>query len=264
MKAFTLFSFWIGALSVLFLGCAVVAPVHEAEPPETLGPWGFRMAMINATGPALAPTQSLAAMEGSSSKQGLGGGRVGIGIGSKLQLNVEALLTTSVGGSSSASLKYQWTGANAFSAKSGNNVTSTVLRAWNSSAIGAAAAVDPTNTVLEYVDLKGVGYDLTQIFGTRWTDSFGGYIGPKVMTASVSGDYRSDKSGPILSSRSRSVSGGGAVAGLYWAPHSARAGFDATFEVQAINLPATYTNDRVWYATWALMLGVPFTFAGMN
>jgi hypothetical protein len=264
MNCLNLYKFAVCSISFLFLGCAIVAPVHEAEPPETLGPWGFRINMVTATGPTLAPTQALNSTESSSLKQGLGGARLGVGIGSNLQLNVEALLTTAVGGASSASLKYQWNGSNAFAAKAGNTVTSTVLRAWSSSAIGAAAAVDPTNTVLEYVDLKGTGYDLTQLVGTRWTDSFGGYIGPKVMTAAVRGDYRSDKNGPILSSRSRSVSGGGAVLGLYWAPHSARAGFDLTLEGQAMNLPATFTNDRVWYTTWALMLGVPLSFAGTN
>lgn len=246
--------FWLLVL-VSLAGCAIAVPVHEGEPPEVLGNWGFRVALLEGTAPMLATPPTNGTADGSIATP-LVGFRFGVGFLDRFQLNVDSFAGISSGGSA-FSLKYQWKGDTYFKAEKGNTVQTSVVRIWN----GAAAnfSLDPTFSY-PYGDIEGSGEDIAHLFGFRPTSWFGLYGGPKITAGRVTANYKTTSGGAVVATNDRGFFGGGAVGGLFLSPHGRHIGFDLNLEGEIMNLPETYSNNRMWYSTIMVTLGLPFSF----
>lgn len=246
-------------LSLLALsGCAVIMPVHELETPETLGAGGIRISQFSATGPVMATEQNIQASPPNFTSQ-IGGGRLGVGITQKLQINLEAFGGVGGGSGGSGALKYQWLGNDYFHSEGGKWAASFTARFWGSSA--PKFKITSSGTVLTFnaADLTVKGYDFVHLWGYRWTKATGFYAGPKIIIANAKAEYRNVESGPIVQEETRSIFGAGGVVALFLTPHSDVIGLDLILEMEVINLPGTYVSQRYWYTTVGMSLGVPFS-----
>jgi hypothetical protein len=237
--------------------CSVVVPVQEAEPPEALGDWGFRVSYFNGSSPQIAPSVGIDSVAKSLTTSGV---RLGIGFLSRAQVNVDVYHGGLNSTGDSIAIKWQWTGDTYFNADKGNLSQTTVLRAWQGTASGVALSSSSTH-IFANSDLSASGEDVTQLFGYRFFKMFGIYGGPKVMWGKVAADYRDTTDGPVVQSSSRNLWGGGGLTGVFFSPRSKHAGFDLVLESEFMNMPETYSNARTWYTSVMLSVGVPFSFA---
>lgn len=246
-------------LVLLATGCSIAVPVHEGEPPEVLDNWGFRVALLDGIAPQIAPLGSGVTSDPSGVRESIVGYRMGFGFLERFQLNFD-LLATGASGGSSVSLKYQWTGDTYFKAHQGNFSQTTIVRYWSGTGSDISLNYNGGTTQSSHSNLTGDGFDVTHLFGYRPADFFGVYGGPKLTAGHVQADYKNDVNGAVLASAKRNFWGGGAIAGIYLAPHSEHIGFDFVLEYELMNLPQTYTDGRDWYSTVMLTMGVPFSF----
>ena len=253
-KSKTRIRFFIFAIAALLNGCALAIPVHEATPPEVLDKGSFRIGQMTGSAPMVATTRVDQSKDGLSGA--LAGYRLEVGVAEKWQLELQTFGGGIAGVGYTAGAKYQWSGSPYFKAKKGNSVQSTSFKYWNGAA--PASKVGITNTATLYSgDLSGDGFTVAHVWGKRLADWFGVYAGPKIATGNIKADYRTTENGPIVSTDRRSFVGYGPIAGFYFAPHSEQAGFDVVLEGQALNMPATFGDDRTMYYSWMLNLALP-------
>lgn len=241
------------------IGCAVAVPMHELSTPETLEPWAFRFALVSGSAPAFITPSATTTTSNTAYSVPLAGYHLGFGLPKSFQINVEALGSgTSMG--TSIALKHQFHGANYFAAKAGNTASAITLRYWNSVAIDFKVTDVTSSASYSFGDLTAKGYDVTFSYGKRYWDAFAAYLGLKVASGDLEAKYKNSSAGTIVASESRSLAGGGAVAGLNLGSHSNHVGIDCTLEAELMNLPATLSNEKVWYSSFMIMVGIPFKF----
>lgn len=241
------------------LGCAVAVPMHELSTPETLGPLGFRLALVTGSAPAFVTPSATTNLTTRGETVPLAGYHLDVGITQNLQANVE-VLGSGVNIGTAFALKYQFMGANYFAAKAGNIASALTLRAWNSASPSFKISDVATTPTYSYGDLVAKGYDITFSYGKRFWDPFAAYIGIKAVSGDIEAKYKNAENGPIISTEARNISGAGIVAGLNLGAKSENIGFDLNLEGEAINLPSTFNNDKTWFTSFMLLLGVPFRF----
>lgn len=245
-----------GVLSASLCACAIAVPVQEAEPPEVLGNWGFRIGYFQGAAPMLA-TPSATITDAQADRTPIVGYRLGFGFLNRFELDTDLYAGIASAGSS-VSLRYQWTGDTYFHAKTGNFAQTTVIRIWGG---GATDAKLDDQFQYQYGDLEGHGQDLSHFWGYRMADWAGIYGGPKVISGTATAKYKNSDGGTIVETESRHFWGGGGIFGINISPHSKHIGFDVNFEAQCMNLPKTYSTERDWYSTYTLSLSLPFSFA---
>ncbi len=245
-------------LTAVFLNaCAVMTPVHEAEPPEVLGNWGFKFGYLVGTSNAVGTERVLTSGQDTVFTDAVIGSRLAFGFLDHFQFTIDAFGGSGSTGSSAA-LKWQFMGNNYFEAKAGDVAMAVILRSWS----GNSFDYDPniSGDIYAESDIEGKGTDLTYLIGYRMLDWLGAYIGPKYITGKVTEKYKSVENGPVVFEDSRNVTLYGAIAGLHMSPHSKHFAFDVTMEVQYINTPATYSNVRTWQQNRTIGISVPFSF----
>ncbi|OQW50381.1 MAG: hypothetical protein A4S09_00890 [Proteobacteria bacterium SG_bin7] len=255
MKKYLLLSFF----SLNTIGCAVAVPMHELSTPETLGPWAFRLGVISGSAPAFVTPSATSNSSQTAYSVPIAGYHLGIGLPSNFQLNVEALGSgTSVG--TSVAVKYQFHGVNYFSSKPGNSSSAITLRYWSSLALDFKVTDVTSSASYSFGDLNANGYDITLSYGKRFWDFIAAYVGLKGASGNLEAKYKNTEAGTVVATDKRSISGGGAIVGLNLGSRSDHVGFDFNIEAELMNLPATLSNENVWYSSFMVMLGIPFRF----
>lgn len=249
------------ALGLIYLlsGCTVAVPVHEAFSPETLGPWGFRIGQVAGSAPYFLTKQASSTVTNVAAPGPIAGWHFGVGLSDNLEVDLEAVGgALSVG--MSGALKYQMSGANYFAAKAGNFSSAVTLRAWNAKAPDYKIS-DSTSSAAYYSgEISADGYDLGVSVGKRMNDWFGAYVGLKGLTGKVQAGYRSTANGPIVTTESRNISGGGLFGAIYISPHGNNVGFDLTLQADLMYLPSLVSDEKTWYNTYLVGIAIPFRF----
>jgi hypothetical protein len=241
-----------------FLGCAVAIPVHEAETPETLGQWGFRIGLLVGSAPALGvPSSIIGGGDPQTDESALEGLKLAVGILPNVDLGFEGY----AGAFTTAdrfSLKYQFMGPDFFASDRARWSGSLAFR------YGNAAGTDLTfaNGIYRVYagTLAAKTYELSNIWGYRFAKIAGFYAAPKIIYSTIRADYTFSDGGPVVTSTSRSVTGAGTAIGLHLSPHSEHLGIEAIIEYQLMNFPATFSDDREWYSSFMLAFNIPFRF----
>jgi hypothetical protein len=246
------------AALLLLTGCSVLQPVHEALPPETLGPWGFRIGILGGTAPTIA-TELGNHTETPSYGLAMEGFRFGIGLGRSLELDFDSFLGGTLAVGSSVALRWQIMGQPLFEAKGGDTaLTLTVRNTTGAASNFTSTPITQGSYYSSDFDLKS--NDLSLVLGHRFANSFGGYVGAKGISGNVNAKYRVVKDGPVTVTQSRDFNAYGGLMGLYLAASGTNLGVDLIFEGEYMNLPSTYTDSRVWASNYSVMLGFPFRF----
>jgi hypothetical protein len=254
----TLMRFIISITLIFLNACTVLQPVHEAQPPETLGPWGFRLAALVGNSPTIA-TDVSGNVDTNSYSMPLEGFRIGIGLGDNFEIDDDSFLGGSLSAGNSLALKWQILGKSLFESKAGDTALTLCLRNSTGGANGFTST--PISQSSHYsTDLNLNSYDASIVLGKRVTNIFGAYAGLKDISGSVSANYRDSQNGPIVLSQSKNFNAYGALAGIYISANGSNLGFDLTLEAEYMNLPSTYSNNTTWASNITTMLGFPFRF----
>lgn len=253
-------SFLSTSLGVLLLcsACSVMQPVHESLPPETLGPWGFRLGYIVGSSPTIA-TNLGTPQDNTSYNTPLEGIRLDAGLGENLELDYDAYAGGAAASGNSVALRWQILGKPLFEAKEGDNALTVGARYTSGSAPGLTSSTITQSTYYSS-DLSLNSYDFSLVYGHRFTNAFGGYAGAKDITGNVTGNFHAVNNGPVVYTESKGFTSYGALAGLYLSILGKNGGVDLNFETEYMNLPSTYSANSNWVANYSFSIAVPFHF----
>jgi hypothetical protein len=250
--------YWVVLALILCTACSVLQPVHEALPPETLGPWGFRVGILAGESPTVATNLS-GSTDMASYNMSMEGFRLGIGLGSSFELDDDLYLGGNASTGSSIALKWQILGHPLFETKGGDTALTFAIRNSTGSAPGLTST-DITQSSYYSSDLSLNSYDASLVLGQRFASFFGGYIGAKDISGTVTANFHAVQNGPVVATQSRNFSAYGGLAGLYLSALGNYAGFDLVFEYQYMNMPSTYSNNTIWATNYTVSMSIPFRF----
>lgn len=237
------FPFFLLAIAYLS-GCAVAIPLHEAEPPETLGAGGLRVGFLTGTVPMVTGGEQSSQPNSEGITAAYGALKVQVGVADRLQIGMDTLSSGS-GMANTLGAKYQWTGSPIFDAKANEWVISSAVKMI--SAAGISNTINLKGLTYYLGNVGASGYDINTMLGRRWTDQMGFYFGPKFLLATIKTDFKTAPEGSVIESQSRQVMGYGILSGVFLSPHSKAAGVDILLEGFMLNMPGTVSNDRFWY-----------------
>ncbi len=256
---------FLGIAAVYLAGCAVALPVHQLHTPQSRGSLNFEFGAMSNTAPSIGPDYEDGSSLDNNTVDSLAeavpsmGAAFGLGITESLDIELEAIANFGSGSIASAGIKYQWLGSNIFSGKAGSMNSSVRVKYFVASGYEDDATNSSSDNIFNGIfteKLEGSGLIVSNSFGYLLADFFGAYVGGQYIQGSLKYDYREGSSTGTLYSGDRSFTGYGPFAGLHL--NSSGTSFRAylAMEVQYTNLPATFSDERVWHESVATYLGL--------
>lgn len=255
-------------LSLHLLGCAIAIPVHQNHTPQSLGSGGIELSVLSNSGPSIGPdfeegsSLSTTTAENLSELSPSTGLHLGVGLTNSLDLELETLFSFFSGSVVTAGLKYQWLGQPLFAGKSGETHSSLRLRYFAASGFSDDSESGTNDSLFDNIyveELDGSGFILSNSFGYLVTDFFGAYVGGQYIQGSLDYRYREDDSTGTLYTGDRTISGYGPFLGLHLNSVGSRLRFYLSLEFQLTNMPATFSDKKVWSESFSSSLGVAFS-----
>ena len=255
-------------LAAFIQGCALAIPTHQVNSPQTLGNNVLEASILTGIGATVGPDfedgtgPALAAEDDFADTNLYFGYRVAYGLTEKLDLEAEALASFFTGSSFSAALKYQWMGKSFYDSSPGDwssaiRVRYLVADGYEDDADESAGSDTILDDVfMEKLDANGLSAALS--FGYHVANPFSVYFGAQAMSYDLEYRYREDNATGTLYQGERSINGFGPFLGLSVFTTGDFFRYKFSAEISYTNMPATYSDERVWYE--GIAIGNSFIF----
>jgi hypothetical protein len=185
----------------------------------------------------------------------------GLGLTNSIDIEVEALANFGSGAISTAAIKYQWLGDSIFSGKAGSSNSSIKIKYFAATGFEDDSEDGSSDNIFNDIyteKLSGSGFVISNSFGYLLADFFGAYFGGQYIQGSLDFEYREGSSTGTQFSGERTFTGYGPFLGFHL--NSAGTSFRVYLaaEFQYTNLPATFSDERVWNESVSTYLGLIF------